>query len=76
MVRQAAARMVEAGELGVIRMVQVEYVQGGNAPRNRTIRPVAEQSWRHNLVKGALAVVRATSARTRHNLLPFISGLR
>ena len=48
MVRQARS-MVEAGDLGDIRLVQVEYVQGGNAREND---PSPEQSWRHNPAKG------------------------
>jgi predicted dehydrogenase len=43
MVRQAKA-MVEAGELGTIRLVQVEYVQGGKADEEKTSRHMMEVS--------------------------------
>ena len=71
MVRQARA-MVEAGELGVIRLVQVEYVQGGNALESD---PSPEQSWRHNPVKGGPSLVMVDIGTHAHNLLRFITGL-
>ena len=71
MVRQARA-MVEAGELGVIRLVQVEYVQGGNALASD---PSPEQSWRHNPVKGGPSLVMGDIGTHAHNLLRFITGL-
>jgi len=71
MVRQARA-MVEADELGIIRMVQVEYVQGGNAQEND---PPPEQSWRHNPVKGGPSLVMGDIGTHAHNLLRFITGL-
>ena len=74
MVRQARA-MVEAGELGVIRMVQVEYVQGGNARESEQFDPSPEQSWRHNPVKGGPSLVMGDIGTHAHNLLRFITGL-
>ena len=71
MVRQARA-MVEAGDLGDIRMVQVEYVQGGNA---REIDPPPEKSWRHNPVKGGPSLVMGDIGTHAHNLLRFVTGL-
>ena len=71
MVRQARA-MVEAGDLGVIRLVQVEYVQGGNALASD---PSPEQSWRHNPVKGGPSLVMGDIGTHAHNLLRFITGL-
>ncbi len=71
MVRQARA-MVEAGELGTIRLVQVEYVQGGNA---QEIDPSPEQSWRHNPAKGGPSLVLGDIGSHAHNLLRFITGL-
>ena len=71
MVRQARA-MVEAGELGVIRMLQVEYVQGGNA---RESNPARERSWRHNPAKGGPSLVMGDIGTHAHNLLRFITGL-
>ncbi len=74
MVRQARS-MVEAGELGVIRMVQVEYVQGGNARESAQSDPSPEQSWRHNPVKGGPSLVMGDIGTHAHNLLRFITGL-
>ena len=71
MVRQARG-MVEAGELGTIRLVQVEYVQGGNAQESD---PSPEQSWRHNPVKGGPSLVMGDIGSHAHNLLRFITGL-
>ncbi len=71
MVRQARS-MVEAGDLGVIRMVQVEYVQGGNAQQTD---PSPEQSWRHNPAKGGPSLVMGDIGTHAHNLLRFVTGL-
>lgn len=71
MVRQARS-MVEAGDLGDIRLVQVEYVQGGNAREND---PSPEQSWRHNPAKGGPSLVMGDIGTHAHNLLRFITGL-
>ena len=75
MVRQARA-MIEAGDLGDIRMVQVEYVQGGNARANgHESDPSPEKSWRHNPVKGGPSLVMGDIGTHAHNLLRFITGL-
>ena len=71
LVRQARG-MVEAGELGTIRLVQVEYVQGGNAQETD---PSPEQSWRHNPAKGGPSLVMGDIGSHAHNLLRFITGL-
>lgn len=71
MVRQARA-MVEAGELGTVRLVQVEYVQGGNA---LAVDPPPEQSWRHNPAKGGPSLVMGDIGTHAHNLLRFVTGL-
>jgi predicted dehydrogenase len=71
LVRQARS-MVEAGELGVIRLLQVEYVQGGNAGASD---PAPEQSWRHNPAQGGPSLVMGDIGTHAHNLLRFISGL-
>jgi predicted dehydrogenase len=71
MVRQARA-MVEAGELGKIRLVQVEYVQGGNA---REFVPSENRAWRHDPVKGGPSLVMGDIGSHAHNLLRFITGL-
>jgi predicted dehydrogenase len=71
MVRQARA-MVEAGELGAVRLVQVEYVQGGNA---LATDPSPERSWRHNPAKGGPSLVMGDIGTHAHNLLRFVTGL-
>jgi predicted dehydrogenase len=71
MVRQARS-MIEAGDLGAIRLVQVEYVQGGNARENDSSRA---QSWRHDPRKGGLSLVMGDIGTHAHNLLRFITGL-
>jgi len=70
MARQAKA-MVAAGELGVIRLVQVEYVQGGNAEGV----PVKPGAWRHDPLKGGPSLVLGDIGSHAHNLLRFITGL-
>jgi len=71
MVRQARA-MVESGELGTIRLVQVEYVQGGKARDND---PTPEQSWRYNPSRVGPSLVMGDIGTHAHNLLRFITGL-
>ncbi len=73
MVRQAKA-MVEAGRLGVIRLVQVEYVQGGKA-REDDPAPGPEQPWRYDPVRGGPSLVLGDIGTHAHNLLRFITGL-
>ena len=71
LVRQARG-MVEAGDLGTIRLVQVEYVQGGNA---REVDPPPGKSWRHNPAKGGPSLVMGDIGTHAHQLLRFITGL-
>ena len=71
MVRQARG-MVEAGDLGTIRLIQVEYVQGGNA---REVDPPPEKSWRHNPFKGGPSLVMGDIGTHAHQLLRFVTGL-
>lgn len=71
MVRQARA-MIENGELGAIRLVQVEYVQGGNARDNDSKRA---GSWRHDPARGGPSLVMGDIGTHAHNLLRFITGL-
>jgi predicted dehydrogenase len=73
MVRQGKA-MVEAGELGAIRLVQVEYVQGGNA------RPFpsgggGKRAWRRDPERSGPSLVLGDIGTHAHNLLRFITGL-
>jgi predicted dehydrogenase len=71
MVRQAKA-MVAAGELGDIRLVQVEYVQGGKADANKRIAP---NNWKYDAVRGGPSRVMSDIGTHAHHLLRFITGL-
>lgn len=71
MVRQAKA-MVEAGELGTIRLVQVEYVQGGKADETKTFSP---DDWKFDPVRGGPSRVMGDIGTHAHNLTRFITGL-
>ena len=71
MVRQARA-MVEAGQLGEIRLVQVEYVQGGNAVEQESR---AELPWRLDPDRGGPSLVLGDIGSHAHNIARFVSGL-
>jgi predicted dehydrogenase len=71
MVRQAKA-MVEAGELGTLRLVQVEYVQGGKADETKTFSPI---DWKFDPVRGGPSRVMGDIGTHAHNLTRFITGL-
>jgi predicted dehydrogenase len=71
MVRQAKA-MVEDGQLGTIRLIQVEYVQGGKADENK---PDPSASWRFDPIRGGPSLVMGDIGSHAHNLVRFISGL-
>jgi len=71
MVRQAKA-MVADGQLGTIRLVQVEYVQGGKADENK---PDPATSWRFDPVRGGPSLVMGDIGSHAHNLVRFITGL-
>ncbi len=71
MVRQAKA-MVEAGDLGTIRLVQVEYVQGGKADEEKTFSP---DNWKFDPVRGGPSRVMGDIGTHAHNLTRFITGL-
>ena len=74
MTRQARA-MVSAGELGIIRLVQVEYVQGGKADESQPDPAAGPRSWRYDPAKGGPSLVMGDIGTHAHNLLRFISGL-
>jgi len=74
MVRQAKA-MVMAGQLGTLRLVQVEYVQGGKAIENDPDPSAGELPWRYDPVRGGPSLVMGDIGTHAHNLLRFISGL-
>jgi predicted dehydrogenase len=69
MVRQAKA-MVADGQLGDIRLVQVEYVQGGRARAGPGRRP-----WKDDPARGGPSLVMGDIGTHAHNLLCFITGL-
>jgi predicted dehydrogenase len=73
MVRQARA-MVAAGQLGEIRLVQVEYVQGGKADETDP-DPAGGLPWRYDPVRGGPSLVMGDIGTHTHNLARFVSGL-
>ncbi len=73
MVRQARA-MVEAQELGDIRLVQVEYVQGGRA-HEAYADPSGNLPWRFDPAKGGPSLVMGDIGTHAHHLARFITGL-
>jgi predicted dehydrogenase len=73
MVRQGKA-MVDAGHLGEIRLVQVEYVQGGKADENDP-DPADGLPWRYDPVRGGRSLVMGDIGTHAHNLIRFMSGL-
>jgi len=72
MVRQAKA-MVEDGQLGTIRLVQVEYVQGGKADEEKPMPEVI--TWKYDPVRGGPSRVMGDIGTHAHNLTRFITGL-
>ncbi len=73
MVRQARA-MVESGQLGEIRLVQVEYVQGGKADEHDP-EPREGLPWRYDPVRGGPSLVMGDIGTHAHNLIRFVTGL-
>src|ERR1043165_9831636 len=71
MVRQAKA-MVMDGQLGTIRLIQVEYVQGGKADEEKVFTP---ENWKFDPVRGGPSRVMGDIGTHAHNLTRFISGL-
>lgn len=69
MVRQARA-MVQDGQLGEIRLVQVEYVQGGRAKSG-----AGRRAWKEDPVRGGPSLVMGDIGTHAHNLLRFMTGL-
>ena len=72
LVRQARA-MVEAGDLGEIRLVQVEYVQGGKADEEKARDPEILKAWRYNSEKSGPSLVLGDIGTHAHQLLRFIT---
>jgi predicted dehydrogenase len=71
MVRQAKA-MVMDGQLGTIRLVQVEYVQGGKADEEKVYSP---ENWKFDPLRGGPSRVMGDIGTHAHNLTRFITGL-
>jgi predicted dehydrogenase len=74
LVRQARA-MVEAGQLGEIRLVQVEYVQGHKADE-RDPEPGEDLPWRYDPVHGGPSLVMGDIGTHAHNLIRFVRSSR
>ncbi|MBE2221326.1 MAG: Gfo/Idh/MocA family oxidoreductase [Anaerolineae bacterium] len=74
MVRQAKA-MVDDGQLGIIRLVQVEYVQGGKADESKSDPTGDAVPWRYDPVLGGPSLVMGDIGTHAHNLVRFITGL-
>ncbi len=73
MVRQARA-LVQAGELGEIRLIQVEYVQGSKADEVDP-DPDGELPWRYDPERGGPSLVMGDIGSHAHHLARFITGL-
>ena len=73
LVRQAKA-MVDDGQVGEVRLVQVEYVQGGKAGENDP-DPADGLPWRYDPVRGGPSLVMGDIGTHAHNLARFITGL-
>ena len=71
MVRQAKA-MVMDGQLGTIRLIQIEYVQGGKADETKSFSP---DNWKFDPVRGGPSRVMGDIGTHAHNLTRFITGL-
>ena len=74
MTRQAKA-MVDGGEVGEIRLVQIEYVQGGSADESKPAVKTGPRSWKSDPVKGGPSLVMGGIGTHAHNLVRFITGL-
>jgi predicted dehydrogenase len=74
MVRQAKA-MVMDDQIGTIRLVQVEYVQGGRAVEEVPDPGKGDVSWRYDPVKGGPSLVMGDIGTHAHHLLRFMTGL-
>ena len=72
MIRQAKA-MVEDGQLGTIRLIQVEYVQGGKADEEKPVPAILP--WKYDPTRGGPSLVMGDIGTHAHNLIRFITGL-
>ncbi len=71
MVRQARA-MVAAGQLGEIRLVQVEYVQGGNAAADAGSDGVR---WRFDPARSGPSLILGDIGTHAHHLVCYVAGV-
>lgn len=71
MVRQAKA-MVMDGQIGTVRLVQVEYVQGGRADESM---PNNDADWHYDPDKSGPSLVMGDIGSHAHHLLRFVTGL-
>ena len=74
MIRQAKA-MIDDGQLGTIRLVQVEYVQGGKADESQADPTGDNLPWRYDPVLGGPSLVMGDIGTHAHNLVRFITSL-
>ena len=74
LVRQARA-MVEAGELGDLRLVQVEYVQGGKADESKKDDPDAHRGWKYRKEISGPSLVLGDIGTHAHQLVRFITRM-
>ena len=74
MVRQARA-MVRDGFLGSVRLIQVEYVQGGKADENDPDPTGHDIPWRYDPVRGGPSLVMGDIGTHAHHLIRYITGL-
>jgi len=73
LIRQARA-MVQQGMLGDIRMVQVEYVQGGRADESKDDF-TGPRSWKYDSRVSGPSLVMGDIGTHAHNMLRFVTGL-
>ncbi len=73
MVRQAKA-MIDKGDLGDIRLVQVEYVQGGKTNQSG-MDPDGKIRWKYDPKRSGVSAVMADIGTHAHHLIRFITGL-
>jgi len=74
MVRQARA-LREEGGIGIIRLIQVEYVQGGKADEQDPDPREGDVPWRYNPDIGGPSLVMGDIGTHAHNLIRYITGL-
>ncbi len=75
MVRQARA-MVADGQLGEIRLVQIEYVQGGKAAENDPDPAAGPLPWRYDPDRSGPSLIMGDIGTHAHNLVCFITGIQ